>query len=115
MSQRPCFNCCSCVTASLLLFNPDLDCSGGVIEGVEPALHEESPLQAEGGNQEVESHAAKAVAFQEGHEETEPNEDHDVDILEAWRDRKKNIKSLKVVVQMLTETGNFITHYLHFV
>lgn len=65
------------------LFNPNVDLSGGGIEGVEPALHEESPLQAEGGYQEVETHSSKAVAFQEGHEETKPNKDHDMDILEA--------------------------------
>ena len=55
-----------------------------MIEGVEPALHEKSPLQTKGGNQEVEAHSTEAVAFQEGHEETESNKDHDVHILEAW-------------------------------
>lgn len=56
------------------------------VEGVEPALHEKSPLQAEGGDQEVESHTTEAVAFQEGHEETKSNKDHDMDVLEAWRE-----------------------------
>lgn len=65
--------------------NSDIDFSGGVVEGVEPALHEKSPLQTKGGDQEVEAHTTKAVAFQEGHEETKSNKDHDMDILEAWR------------------------------
>merc|ERR1719419_51130 len=61
--------------------NVDFSCSE--VEGVEPALHEKSPLQTKGGNQEVEAHSTEAVAFQEGHEETKSNKDHDVDILEA--------------------------------
>lgn len=52
---------------------------------MEPALHEQSPLHAKGGDQEVEAHAAEAVALKKGHEEAEPDEDHDVDVLEAWR------------------------------
>lgn len=53
------------------------------VQGVEPALHEKSPLEAEGSDQEVESHSAEAVAFEEGHEEAESNKDHHVDILET--------------------------------
>lgn len=52
---------------------------------VEPALHKESPLQAKGSDQEVKAHSTEAVTFQERHEETKANKDHDVDILEAWR------------------------------
>lgn len=56
-----------------------------MVEVVEPALHEESPLQPKGCDQEVKAHGAETVTFQEGHEETKANKDHDVDILEAWR------------------------------
>ena len=70
----------------------DVDFSSSWVEGVEPALHEKGPLQTEGGNQEVEANGAKAVFFQERHEETEANEDHDVDVLEAWRDGELNVK-----------------------
>lgn len=116
------FHCCSRVTQSLLLFYTDVDFSGGEVEGVEPALHEESPLQAEGGDQEVEAHAAEAVALQEGHEETEPNEDHDVDVLEALEGRKEK---LKFGVQTLNKNMHFyyfwsdhhygfISHYLRY-
>lgn len=69
----------------------DVDFSGGVVEGVEPALHEKSPLQTEGGNQEVEAYTTEAVAFQEGHEETKSNEDHDMDVLEALNKGNKHI------------------------
>lgn len=67
----------------------NIDFPGGVVEGVEPALHEQSPLQAKGGDQEVEAHTTKTVAFQEGHEETKSNKDHDMDVLEAWREGNK--------------------------
>lgn len=53
---------------------------------MEPALHEKSPLETEGRNQEVEAHTTEAVALQEGHEEAESNKNHDMDILEAWRE-----------------------------
>lgn len=69
-----------------LPFYSNGDLSGGGVQRVEPALHEKSPLQTKGTDQEVEAHTAEAVAFQEGHEETESNKDHDVDILEAWRE-----------------------------
>lgn len=52
---------------------------------MEPALHEKRPLQAERGDQEVEAHAAVAVAFQKGHEETKSNKDHHMDVLETCR------------------------------
>lgn len=69
----------------------NVDFSGAGVEGVEPALHEKSPLQTKGGNQEVEAHSTEAVAFQEGHEETKSNKDHDMDVLEAWREGNKHI------------------------
>lgn len=72
-----------------LLFNSDKDFSSGVVEGVEPALHEKSPLQTKGSNQKGEAHSTEAVAFQKCHEETKSNKDHDVDVLEAWRKGNK--------------------------
>lgn len=53
---------------------------------MEPALHEQSPLQAEGGNEEVEADRTEAVPLQESHEEPETHKDHHMDILEAWRE-----------------------------
>lgn len=67
-----------------LPLHSDIDFSSGWVQGVEPALHEKSPLQTEGGDHEVKADATEAVAFQESHEETKPNKDHDMDVLEAW-------------------------------
>lgn len=50
------------------------------------SLHEEAPLQAEGSQQQVDAHAAESISLQEGHEEAEADEDHDVDILKHCRD-----------------------------
>lgn len=73
-----------------LPLNSDGDLPGGWVQGVEPALHEKSPLEAKGGDEEVESHSAKAVALEEGHEEAESNKDHHMDVLETWEERKVN-------------------------
>lgn len=61
--------------------HPDVDLAS--MQTVEEALHERGPLQGEGGDQEVEAHAAEAIALQEGHEEAETDEDHHVNILET--------------------------------
>lgn len=61
--------------------HPDVDLSS--MQTVEEALHERGPLQGEGGDQEVEAHAAEAIALQEGHEEAETDEDHHVNILKT--------------------------------
>lgn len=58
------------------------------MHSMEEALHECGPLQREGGDQEVEAHAAEAVALQEGHEEAEANEDHHMHVLETWTKKK---------------------------
>lgn len=50
---------------------------------MEPALHEQRPLDTESSDQEVESDTAEAVTLQEGHEETESNEDHHMHVLET--------------------------------
>lgn len=80
--------CTLCCSLSLqwkdLPLHSNGDFSSCVIEGVEPALHEKSPLQTKGGNQEVKAHSTEAVAFQESHEETKSHKDHDMHILEAW-------------------------------
>lgn len=55
---------------------------------MEPALHEQSPLESKSSDQEVESYAAEAVPFQEGHEETKSNKDHHMHVLEAWREKQ---------------------------
>lgn len=51
---------------------------------VPEALHEETPLQSEGSQEQVEAHAAEAISLQKGHQEAKANEDHNVDILEHW-------------------------------
>lgn len=66
-----------------LPLHSDGDLASGGVQRVEPALHEKSPLQAEGSDQEVEAHSAKAVALEEGHEEAESNKDHHMDVLET--------------------------------
>lgn len=71
------------VLGTRIPLNSNCDLSSGVVQGVEPALHEKSPLEAEGSDEEVEAHSAKAVAFEEGHEEAESNKDHHVDVLET--------------------------------
>lgn len=53
------------------------------IHTMEEALHQCCPLQGKGCDQEVEAHAAEAVALQEGHEEAKTNEDHHMHILET--------------------------------
>lgn len=73
-----------------LPFNSNIDFPSAVIQGMEPALHEQRPLEAEGGDQKVEAYSSKTVAFQKSHEETESNEDHDVDVLETWRSWQEN-------------------------
>lgn len=51
---------------------------------VPEALHDQTPLQSEGGQEQVEAHAAEAISLQKGHQEAKANEDHNVDILEHW-------------------------------
>lgn len=67
-------------------FDTDEDFACRRVKGMEPALHQQSPLYTEGCDQEVEAHSTKAVAFQESHEKAESHKDHDVHVLEAWTD-----------------------------
>lgn len=64
-------------------FHADVDVAP--VHGVQEALDERGPLQGKGGQEEGEAHAAEAIALQEGHEEAEAHEDHDVHILETCR------------------------------
>ncbi len=59
------------------------------IESVVEPLAEGGPLEDDGGDQEVYSHGAVAVLLQEGHQEAEADEHHDVDILEHYMQDKK--------------------------
>lgn len=65
------------------LFNSDFDLPISVVQRVEPALHQQRPLEAEGCNEEVETHGSKAVPLQKGHQEAKSNKDHHMDILET--------------------------------
>lgn len=51
----------------------------------EDATCDGRPLDGKGGHQQVETHTAVAIATEEGHEKTEPNKYHDMDILKDWR------------------------------
>ena len=49
---------------------------------MEEAIDESVDLDGEGGTDHVEGHGGEAVLLEEGHEEADTSEDHDVDILE---------------------------------
>lgn len=66
-----------------VLLNPDLDFAVDWVQRVEPALHEQSPLQTKGSDEKVEPHPAEAVALHEGHEKAETHKDHHMYILET--------------------------------
>lgn len=67
-----------------VLLNADLDRAINWVQRVEPALHEQSPLQTKGGDEEVESDPAEAVALKESHEKAETHKDHHMYVLETW-------------------------------
>ena len=48
----------------------------------EPALAENAPLDGEGGKDEGKAKGGPGVALEEGHQEAETDEDHDVHVLE---------------------------------
>lgn len=66
------------------LFKSNFDLSISVVQGVEPALHQQRPLEAEGCDEEVVTNRAEAVALKERHQEAKSNKDHHMDILETW-------------------------------
>lgn len=67
-----------------LLFNSDLDLSISVVQGVEPPLHEQCPLEAKGCDEEVITHGTKAVTLQESHQEAKSHKNHHMYILKTW-------------------------------
>lgn len=70
-------------------FNPDFDLAIGVVQRMEPALHQQGPLEAEGCDQEVETHCAETVALQKCHQEAKSNKYHHMDILEAYKTERR--------------------------
>ena len=50
-----------------------------------PSVGQESPLDGECSHQQIKGDAAVAVPLEEGHEEPEADEDHDVHVLENWK------------------------------
>ena len=55
-----------------------------IIVRVEEPSDQDCPLNAEGRNHHVQGHSRESVPLQEGVEETNTKEDHDMDILEHW-------------------------------
>lgn len=70
-------------TCQLRPFHSNLDLAISEVQRMEPALHEQCPLEPEGRDQEVEPHSTEAVALQEGHQEAKPNKDHHMNILKT--------------------------------
>lgn len=70
-------------------FNPDFDLAIGVVQRMEPALHQQGPLEAEGCDQEVETHCAETVALQKCHQEAKSNKYHHMDILETYKTERR--------------------------
>lgn len=58
----------------------DVDHVSGAFK--EPALDEDSPLDGERGEDESEAEWRPGVAFEEGHQKAETDEDHNVHVLE---------------------------------
>lgn len=52
---------------------------------VPEALHEETPLEAEGRQEQVDADTTEPVFLQERHEEPKADEDHHVDVLKHCR------------------------------
>jgi len=50
---------------------------------MEESLTNDSPLDAPNGNNPVERESSLTLSLDIGHQESETNEDHDIDILEA--------------------------------
>lgn len=66
-----------------LLFNSNFDLPITVVQWVEPALHQQRPLEAKGSDEEVEAYSTKAVPLEKRHQEAKSNKDHHMDILET--------------------------------
>lgn len=72
------------ISSLLLHSNEDLP----VLEGVEPALHQEGPLDPKGSEEEIESHSSKSITLEEHHEEAKAHKDHHMNILEGCAERR---------------------------
>lgn len=90
----------------------DIDFDLAVLH-VPEALHEEAPLQAEGSQEQVDAHAAEPVSLQEGHEEAEADEDHDVNVLKHCRSEREVQLRSSGTVFIITIVLNFLSesHY----
>ena len=53
-----------------------------IIVRVEEPTDQDGPLDAEGGDHHVQGDSGQPVLLQEGHQESKPNENHHMDILE---------------------------------
>lgn len=72
----------------VLLHKADFDFS---VMQMEKSIDERGPLDRQTGHKHVEADATKAISLQEGHQETETNEHHHVDILEHWMDKEPEV------------------------
>ncbi|KAF7241559.1 RNA-directed DNA polymerase from mobile element jockey [Varanus komodoensis] len=54
-----------------------------MLKGMQPALHQESPLDPKGSQKEVEPDSSKAITLEKCHEETKAHKNHHMDILEC--------------------------------
>ena len=59
---------------------------------MEKSLTESGPLQDDGRDQEIQRHCTVPIAFQEGHQEPETDEHHNVDILKHWKEQQQQRK-----------------------
>ena len=59
----------------------------------EPPVHQQRPLYDVDGEEKVEAHRAEAVTLEEGHQEAEPDQHHDVHVLEHCGEHCDVIKS----------------------
>lgn len=55
---------------------------------MEPALHQESPLDPKGSEEEIETHGSESITLEECHEEAKAHKDHHVDVLESCAEGK---------------------------
>lgn len=93
-----------------VLLNADFDCAIKRVQRVEPALHEQSPLQTKGSDEEAESDPAEAVALQEGHEKAETHKDHHMYILETWEGGVVEKVNLHNFLPTESSTKHYFTH-----
>ena len=93
-----------------LRFERDIDFVVVVIVMPDPSTDQGGPLEYESGDEEVEPHATEAVLLEEGHEESEPNEHHHVDVLEHWNGKKveRSWNKTGIILRGIVIFRNFI-------